>query len=242
MSTIRLGMPLRSRREPPKQGRTCAHDEPRGFVLYPRRQLVCSLVKGPAPDYPSRHEPRGHINQRTPQPKIASAEPCSSHSLRRTAQHRAWAPHACHKPGRADHGAAAVHAVFLWSGKAAGHQAGARQRGEPERLRGWERVARTEQIEARADQGAVAATPRKTAVAATTRTAAPATHYAASRAAAGSAAIAAQPPERPSPVKRAGLWAARHRRLPRLPRLRARGNGAQWRAALCRDLVSRAER
>jgi hypothetical protein len=144
MSTIRLGMPLRSRREPPKQGRTCAHDEPRGFVLYPRRQLASSLVKGPAPDYPSRHEPRGHINQRTPQPKIASAEPCSSHSLRRTAQHRAWAPHACHKPGRADHGTAAVHALLLWSGKAAGHQAGARQRGEPERLRGWERVVRTE--------------------------------------------------------------------------------------------------
>ena len=53
------------------------------------------------------------------------------------------------------------------------------------------------------------------------------------------AAIPASP-ARPAPPAQ-GLWAAGQRWFRRLPRHRAGGNGAQWRAALCGGLVSRAE-
>ena len=184
-------------------------------------------------------------DRRTPPQKIASAEPCSSHSLRRPAQHRGGTPRACDHAGCPDPRAPLADAAVLWPGEAPQRARRAHQRGEPFSDRDFGRNDRTRQRPAKAGRRAarVAATGTRPAAA---TTAAPAPRRFESRAASGAAeraaAIARDPQDTTSPARRRRLGTARYQTLHFLifRGYRAGGNGTQWRAALRRRLVSRA--
>jgi hypothetical protein len=108
---------------------------------------------------------------------LASTGSCSNHTLRRPAQHRRGAPHACDRLGAGDRGIAAVHAPLLGSRRSARQSGGVDQRGEPRGYRDCEGCARTEQPGTRASRGTnhlAAAGTRRTAAVGADPTTAPA--------------------------------------------------------------------